>query len=214
MKKCLLIVLLIFSAFSFSRLDYGTIHHRTAADRAYSVPYYIYGLKEYPISVCVKNDYLRGVFVEAISVFHESWHRWVISRSSPGIQDYQHKIPPIMVFKMACYKNPLGGPIVRVIYDEIDKYEGFMSYIFDDWGNTKYIKIAIDDEKTKNYTYDEIVLTALHELVHALGVPHNNTPGSLMYYRNFSPNNLYDYHIDDQTFFDFVKPYFVLGGDE
>ena len=101
MKKILATIALLFCFNSYSVLWEGKFWDRTTWEQKEGeyVVYsqlkrvYIYGIKQFPVSVCVKNEFIRTMTIEAIDKFHRSYFRWVTRRSSWSIREHQHMIP-------------------------------------------------------------------------------------------------------------------------
>ena len=230
MKKILAIATLLFCFNSYSVLWEGKFWNRTTWEQKEGeyVVYsqlkrvYVYGIKQFPVSVCVKNELIRTTTIEAIDKFHRSYFRWVTRRASWSVREHQHMIPPPMLFVLRCSYHQNGGYIIHISYDdysnEYDNHLGYRDYKYYTSRNVtaSAIEIKLNESKIAGDRFDFDLMTAviIHELAHALGVLHNNIKGSLMYHSGISfptePN--WTIETDDRLFYDLVEPYFILRG--
>ena len=230
MKKILVLATLLFCSYSYSVLWDGQDWNRLTWEQKEDdyVVYgqmkrvYIYGIKQFPVSVCVKDEFLRMMTLEAIDKFHRSYFRWVTKRASWTVREHQYMIPPPLLFVLKCTYNQYGGYIMNVEYDyakdDHNSLLGYRKYRYytDRKITMSQIVIRINKHKLVDQGFDPDLMKAviIHELAHGLGVLHNDDEGSLMYHSGIKYPTELDWTIetDSRLFYDLVEPYFILKG--
>ena len=210
MVKAILVHLLFWSCFLYGagRIDRYNWDHDEQIYKMERNSWHVFYEREFPLEVCVRTSeswesYLRYIVYAAMRAWDLGYTRYLLKYLSPE----QRKLVPIKLWTPRCGMKE--HPDILIETAELSNQQ--IGVNIDYWAIARFftlrthrVQIYISADLNKQYSYWTGVNTVIHELGHALGIPHQSQ-GVMNY--NDANNKSYAHEVDLYTITEFTEPY-------